>query len=115
MFEINWCPVRRNAELTLSAQGDALTINGEVFDFTPLPDGDTLLRDGVACEWLASDVERIGDVINLTLILPHGANAPQETKFPQPVTVSADGPVPVPLHNLAEEEAEEEPQEEQEE
>lgn len=99
MLKINWTPVRRDEALTVTKVGDALTINGEVFDFAPLPDGATLPRDAVACEWLASDVERNGDVISLTLILPHGANAPAETRFPQPVTVSADGPVPVPLHS----------------
>lgn len=99
MFKINWSPVRRDDTLSVSMQGDALTINGETFDFAPLPDGATLPRDAVACEWLASGVERNGSEISLTLFLPHGADAPQETKFPQPVSVSTDGPVPVPLHS----------------
>lgn len=99
MFKINWSPVRRDETLTGSTQGDALTMNGEVFDFTTLPDGATLPRDAVACEWLASNVERIGGEIHLTLILPHGADAPDETRFPQPVTMAGDGPVPVPLHS----------------
>lgn len=98
-MQINWTPVRRDEALTVTRQGDTLTINGETFDFSPLPVGATLSRDAVACEWLASDVERNGDVISLTLLLPHGANAPHDTLFPQPMEVVADGPVPVPLHS----------------
>ena len=111
-MQINWNPVRRDEALTVTKQGDALTINGEVFDFTPLPDGATLPRDAVACDWLASDVERTGGEIVLTLALPHGANAPEETRFPQPLVMAGDGPVPVPPHSIVKE-AEEEPQEEQ--
>ena len=98
-MQINWTPMRRDEALTINKAGDALTINGEVFDFGPLPDGATLPRDAVACEWLASDVERSGGEISLTLILPHGANAPEETRFPQPVVMAGDGPVAVPRYS----------------
>lgn len=109
-MEIKWTPVRRDEALAITKQGDALTINGEVFDFTPLPEGATLPRDAVACDWLASDVERISGEIHLTLLLPHGADAPEATRFPQPVAMAGDGPVPVPLHSNPQPEAE--PQEE---
>ncbi|MBY6135030.1 hypothetical protein KUV61_04270 [Nocardioides marinus] len=109
-MQIDWNPVRRDEALTITKQGDALTINGEVFDFDPLPEGATLPRDAVACDWLASDVERIGGEIHLTLLLPHGADAPEETRFPQPVAMAGDGPVPVPPHSNPEPDAE--PQEE---
>lgn len=98
-MQISWNPVRRDETLTVTKLGDALTINGEVFDFTQLPDGATLPRDAVACDWLGSDVERIGGEIHLTLLLPHGAGAPEETRFPQPVSMASDGPVPVPPHS----------------
>ncbi|AHD00474.1 hypothetical protein [Leisingera methylohalidivorans] len=110
-MQINWNPVRRDEALTVTKQGDALTINGEVFDFTPLPDGATLPRDAVDCDWLASGVERVGGEITLILLLPHGARAPEETRFPQPVAVTEDGPVPVPPYSIPEPqtEPEEEP------
>lgn len=111
-MQINWSPVRRDEALTVTKQGDALTTNGEVFDFTTLLNGETLPRDAIVCDWLASDVERVDGEIILTLILPHGANAPEETRFPQPVVMAGDGPVPVPPHSIVKE-AEEEPQEEQ--
>lgn len=97
-MKISFSPMRRDSGLSLSVAGDVLTINGEAFDFTAVPDGATLPRAAVTGDWLASDVERVGGEIRLTLILPHGANAPQDTLFPQPVTVT-DGPVPVPAFN----------------
>lgn len=108
-MQINWTPIRRHDALIISKIGDALTINGEQFDFGPLPDGATLPREAVACDWLASNVERIGGEISLTLYLPHGADAPEETRFPQPLAVDADGAVPVPPPGNTEPELEEEP------
>jgi hypothetical protein len=90
--------MRRDDRLALTKSGDVLTINGEAFDFTDLPDGATLPQSAVACDWLASDVERIGGAIHLFLILPHGANAPAETLFPTPI-MAGDGPVTLPPYS----------------
>lgn len=106
-MHITLSPMRRDDTLALSRSGDCLTINGEDFDFSLLPDGATLPRDAVACDWLASDVERIGGVIHLTLILPLGAGPSEEAKFPAPVHVTEDGPVTLPVtHIEIEEDAE---------
>lgn len=94
-MHISFSPMRRDDRLDLCVSGDVLTINGEAFDFGGVPEGATLPRDAVDSDWLASDVERLGGEIILTLILPHGVNAPQETRNPEPVHVQ-DGPVPVP-------------------
>lgn len=127
-MQINWTPLRRDQALTVTKQGDALTLNGEVVDFTDIPDGATypLYRrrpdgeleiglDGqpvrnIQCDWVVSDVERIDGEITLTLTLPHGANAPWETRFPQPVVMAGDGPVPVPLHSIPEPDPEPDPE-----
>ena len=100
-MRITLSPSRRDDRLTISKSGDTLTINGEAFDLSAIPDGATLPRDAVACEWLASDIERIGGVLHLTLILPHGANAPHETRFPDPID-AADGPIALPAYEVAE-------------
>jgi len=97
-MQLSFQPMRLDQALSVTRQGDALTLNGETFDFAPLQEGDVLPRAAVACEWLASDVTRQGGEICLTLILPHGAEAPQETRFPQPLTLSGDGLVPLPPH-----------------
>lgn len=102
-MRINLTPMRRDDLLELSVSGDALTVNGELFDFAPIPEGAALPRVAVACPWLASDVERSGGKIALTLILPHGTNAPEETLFPAAIDVD-DGPVTLPSYELEEEE-----------
>ncbi|WP_439526171.1 hypothetical protein [Roseovarius mucosus] len=97
---ITLSPARRDTPLTLSRNGDVLTINGEVFDFTPLPEGATLPREAIASDWFAGPVERVGGTLRLTLVLPHGANAPQETLFPAPLTLTGNGPVALPSYEL---------------
>ena len=97
-------PMRQDQTLSVAKSGECLIINGEVFDFSIIPDGATLPRAAVACEWLASDVERIDGELRLTLVLPHGPRAPRETLFPTPITQAQDGPVTLPAYALAEEE-----------
>lgn len=98
-MQIKFTPVRHDDRLFLSVVGDVLTINGQAFDFSGVPEGATLPREAVTCDRLASDVERIGGQITLMLILPHGPHAPQETLFPAPVSVT-DGPVPLPPYEI---------------
>lgn len=90
-------PMRADQPLSLSRAGDVLTINGEAFDFSALPEGGTLPRTAIACDWIAGDVTRTtGGVLTVPLILPHGPDAPQETLFPEPITLTGDGPVNLP-------------------
>lgn len=97
-MHIRFSPMRRKDQLTAVVAGDVLTINGEAFDFSALPEGATLPREAVVCDWLASDVARQNSEICLTLVLPHGGNAPQQTLFPAPVHVPA-GDVPTPPYD----------------
>jgi len=99
-MQITLSPTRRDTPLTLSRQGDALTINGEVFDFTPLPEGATLPREAIASDWFAGPVERVDGTLRLSLVLPHGANAPQETLFPAPLILTGDGSVTLPPYEM---------------
>lgn len=99
-MKLEFSPVRSEAVLTASVSGDVLTVNGEAFDFSALPEGATLPRDAVLGDWLASDVERRAGEVCLTLFLPHGSNPPPETAFPAAVVVSG-GPVPVPAPDLS--------------
>ncbi len=97
-MKLSFTPARMNNQYEASVSGDVLTIDGEALDFGPLPDGATLPKDDVDCPWLASDVERIDGEICLTLMLPHGANAPEETRFPEMVTI-AEGEVVLPPYD----------------
>jgi hypothetical protein len=95
-MQITFSPMRRDGPLELSRSGDTLLVNGEAFDFSPLPEGATLPRAAIASDLFAGPVERADGTLSLTLVLPHGARAPQETLFPAPLTLTGDGPVSLP-------------------
>ena len=95
-MRISFSPMRCDDELTVIKSGDALTINGATYDFSPLPDGATIPAGEIPCEWIVNDVERIDGEIHLTLILPHGPNPPEEVAFPEPIIVTEDGPITLP-------------------
>lgn len=96
-MKITFFPIRSDTQLSLSKDGDVLTINGEGFDFSALPDGAILPREAVATDWLTSDVERINGTIHLSLILPHGADAPPEERFPAPQEITRNGLIPLAI------------------
>jgi hypothetical protein len=102
-MKITLSPQRRDdGPLTLSKQGDILTIAGTAYDFTQLPDGGTLPKGAVDCPWIASDINRVDGELELTLLLPHGPTAPEATRFPEPIIDPADGEVELPLYNTEE-------------
>lgn len=77
--------------------GDTLTINGEPFDFSPLPDGATLPAGAIDSPHFAGPVERIGGELHLTLRFPHSWDASEALRFPEPIHMTGDGPVPFPV------------------
>ena len=94
---INLSPQRREDILTISKTGDTLTINGVSYDFSQLPNGATLPREAIDCEWIVSDVNRVNGEIELTILLPHGANASHAARFPEPIIKNDDGQVVLPI------------------
>ncbi len=98
-MHISLSPVRMTTALVAVIKGDVLVLNGEAFDFSPLPEGAVLPAAAMGSAWFAGPVERIGGALHLSLILPHGANAPAQTRFPSPVT-AGDGPVDLPPHDM---------------
>lgn len=98
-MKITFTPVRSDARLALSRAGDRLTLNGEVFDFAPLPDGAVLPPDAIDSDWFPGPVTRVDGHLHVTLILPHGPDAPDATRFPAPLILAEDGPVTLPPHD----------------
>lgn len=82
--------------LTVAKTGDALTINGVAYDFAQLPDGATLPREAVDCEYIASDVTRVNGDIELTLLLPITPQASEAARFPASLEIINDGDVSLP-------------------
>ena len=95
-MKINLSPQRRDDLLTVVKQGDTLTINGSAYDFSQLPDGGTLPADAVDCEYIVGAVNRVGGELEINLLLPHGANASEAARFPEPIINPADGGLELP-------------------
>lgn len=103
-MRISFSPQRRDDTLVLEkSSGDRLRVNGELLNFNPLAEGDTIPAGAIPCEWIVGPVQRIGGEVCLTLILPHGANPSAATACPEAVVVEADGPIAVPFDPAPEE------------
>lgn len=103
---ITFAPQRRDEALTLEkTSGDRLRINGELFNFNPLEDGDTIPAGAIPCEWIVGPVKRIDGEVRLTIVLPHGPNPSHAVAFPEPINVNEDGPIAVPHDEPDEEQA----------
>lgn len=103
-MRVNLSPVRMDEQLTLDREGDVVYVNGEAFDFGPLQDGATLPWGAILSGWFTGQVDRINGELHLTIRLPHGPNAPVTTRFPEPITVTEDGPVDLPVYDILPEE-----------
>lgn len=95
-MRITFSPQRRNDALAVGKLGDAITINGEVFDFSVIPDGATLPAEAVDCEFITGAVERIAGALHLSILLPIGANPSPAAAFPAPLINPPDGPLELP-------------------
>ena len=95
-MNITLSPTRSDALLSISKQGDALTINGVTYDFSVIPDGATLPASAVDCEYITGNIERINGVLQISLVLPHGPNPSQAVAFPAPIINPADGVLELP-------------------
>lgn len=102
-MRISFIPQRRDDTLTLEkSSGDRLRINGELFNFNPLEDGDRIEAGVIPCDWISGPVERIDGVVTITLLLPHGPNPEPWQAFPEPITVEDDGQVDIPADTAIE-------------
>lgn len=72
-MQITHTPQRRDDDLDVAINGDVLSLNGALFDFSQIPEGGRLRQEQVGCSWLASDVLRLNGEIHLTLIEPQGS------------------------------------------
>lgn len=96
-MHITLSPVRLDETLTATRAGDVLTLNGEAFDFGPLPEGATLPAEAIDSPWITGPVSRIAGELHLTLRLPHGPNPSRAVAFPEPMRVTKDGSIPLPF------------------
>ena len=95
-MKIKLNPQRRDDQITVIKSGDTLTINGEAFDLSVIPEGATLPADAISSDYFSGPVERINGVLHLTLTLPHGANPVEAVAFPEDIINPPDGEIVLP-------------------
>ena len=102
-MHISFSPQRRDDTISVIKSADTLTINGEVFDFSVIPDGAELPAEAVASDFVVGPVARIGGVLHLMLALPHGPNPSPAAAFPVALIDPPNGPLPLPFDPPAQE------------
>lgn len=91
-MNIAFSPIRSDTILTLSREGDTLVVNNDRLEFGRISEGDLLPSDGVDNPWVVGGVERKGGILHVTVLRPHGANASEADRFPEPIMLE-DGQV----------------------
>ncbi len=90
-------PVRMDVDVfEVIKKAASLSVNGEVYEFSQMSDGDTLPREAIAGDHFPGDVNMDNGVITLTLRLPLPWNYSQAQAFPEPLFNVPDGPVKLP-------------------
>lgn len=85
-----------NRTITLHRSGEVLTIDGEAFDFSTLPDGATIPDGTVPSPWITGPVERVDGALRIILRLPIGPVASDAQRFPVSIINPPDGPIALP-------------------
>ncbi|HCD6621863.1 TPA: hypothetical protein NDU46_001022 [Pseudomonas aeruginosa] len=85
-----------STDMDLAVYGDAVHLNGEVYDFSPLPECGELPAEAIGSEWFAGPVVRRADRLELSLRFPLSDVASAAARFPEPLLIDADGPVELP-------------------
>lgn len=97
-MKINVYGQRLNDEhFELVKVGDTLIVNGEPFDFSPLPDGASIPGTAISSKWFAlKDVSRVDGELIINLIYPIPANFSPEQATPAYLVNVPDGVVELP-------------------
>lgn len=96
-MKIQLSPIRSQLSLSMRVDGDIININGDVLDFSNLPDGGEYPPESIHNEFVIGGVRRADGEICITVMSPYiNPNAPTSVTFPEPLTITADGPVTLP-------------------
>lgn len=95
-MKITLVPQRNNNTITVTKNGNVLTINDMVFDFSVIPNGASLPASATGSLFFCGDIERIVDDLQLSILLPHSANPSPAVAFPVVLINPPDGPLELP-------------------
>jgi hypothetical protein len=84
-------PMRHSGPLTAERNDDTLILNGEVVNLATCgPD---------TSPWIVDTPQKIEGEWHVLLVVPHAADAPEETLYPEPFRVSGNGALPLPPYS----------------
>lgn len=92
-MQITLSPQRADTPLSLTVYGPLLTLNGVSVNLATY---DAVTEPS---DWIVGQPVLIGEDWHVTLVLPHGGNAPDETRYPAVITVTEDGPIALPPYD----------------
>ncbi len=96
-MRISLMPMRMDARLDVEVRGETLILNGEAVDLSATTRTKPLVPEG-EMPWIIGEVTRGAEGLALTLLLPHGPQAPDATRYPKDIVVLKDGAVSLPPH-----------------
>ena len=98
MITINLLPYHNHDDgpSSISWSDPVIHVDGVEYDLS-------LLDDRASAQHpILGTVFRNGDDYSASLKLPFGSNAPESTRFPEPIIVTENGPVELPIYNTPE-------------
>ena len=98
-FHITLSPQRRNGRLRLEKRGATLLFNEELVDPSAYDES------APVSQWIVGRPEAVEGGWSVEIILPHGSPAPHSTRFPVPISVTADGAIALPPYEGPDEDA----------
>ena len=97
MIRLRFSPLRYDGRLEVTCKGEVLTINGEEYDLSFIPEGATLPCKAAEPFWFAGDIHREAGELLVTLTLPFPAGCTDRAVlFPADMLLTEDGPVTLP-------------------
>ncbi|NBF13570.1 hypothetical protein [Pseudomonas sp. Fl4BN1] len=104
MIRINLHPLAIDArELEVSVHGNVLTVSGKDFDLGQIPVGYRLPASAADPDVFVYELAHESHGFEVTLIFPIRWDDPKDMRFPEPIIVTSDGPVPLPKRSIMEE------------
>lgn len=94
-MKLIFSPIRSDETLDLSVKGDILLINGEELDLSVVPEGAVVPMGAVDNRFIIGQIFRQDGELHVELMLPHGPQASDAARFPEPITIS-EGDVELP-------------------
>ena len=89
-------PQIRDSRPRYEVDGEALIIDGDRFDFGPLPDGAILPESALESEWFPEDIKRVDGELHITVIVPFSPYQREVLGQRWVVENPEDGDLPLP-------------------